>query len=169
MSDYKYEARLSKGYFLFNLIGYSLFSILFIFIIYLGANMWIEEKKSATPHSGNLTGGIYLVFWGLLMLLLILFVIIYLIIAYKQTIDVYTEEKMYRIKRNKVVFEIDYKNIRTIRDGPFCSLFIFCKEGYIKRGWNKGATTFAEYYSKYDKHRVKQLIMDKYHRNFSNE
>lgn len=83
-----------------------------------------------------------------------------LIYRYKYQVDIYTENKMYRQRKNKVIFEIKYENIKKIRIAPgiLGGLFLFCEKSFIQKGIQKGRKTFDEQYNQKDIAKIIAII-----------
>ncbi len=74
--------------------------------------------------------------------------------------DVYTEERMYQLKKGVVIFEIKYENIEQIREGLFGYLFISCSSPYKNKGFNKGAKTYAGVYANTNLEQIKKILLE---------
>lgn len=86
----------------------------------------------------------------------------YVIYLYKKQIDIYTVDKIIRKRGNKVIFELPYENIVTIREG-FESVFMVLKTHIIEANGKKGTRNFYAHYSRADISRIKRMITDKYY------
>lgn len=84
-------------------------------------------------------------------------------------VDIYTSEKMVRLKRGRVVFEIFWTNVEYITYtkpsilgwlsfGGNYAFFIKCKEGYTEKGFNAGATMFNAHYKVEDVFKIQKII-----------
>lgn len=89
-------------------------------------------------------------------------ILAYLIYIYKNQVDIYKSDRLVRTRNGKVVFEVLYENIVSIRVG-IDSLFITLKTPIVKVNGKKGPRNFYEHYSRYDIHFIKQAITDKYY------
>ncbi len=94
--------------------------------------------------------------------IVVLIILIYIIYTYICQTDIYTGTKMYRKKGDKIIFELPYEQILSIREG-YCSLFFVLQNGIIKSNGKKGPRNFYEHYSRADIHRIKHIITDKYY------
>lgn len=87
----------------------------------------------------------------------ILIVMVYIIYVFRRQTDVYTDDKMFRKRGDKIIFEIPYKNIKDIKQG-FDSVF-FILNTPIKRLDGKAAPrNFYEHYAKKDIDRIIKIV-----------
>lgn len=93
--------------------------------------------------------------------LIILLIIFYVIITYIRQVDVYLEDKMYRMKGDKIIFELPYDNIISIKEG-FNSIYFFLKKPIEKKNGKIGPKTFYEHYSKFDVDFIIRLVNSDY-------
>lgn len=98
-----------------------------------------------------------------LMMLFFIGAVIYLIYRRFVQVDIYTEEKLVRKYKETIIFELNYKDIVSLREG-FFSLFLFCNAPIIQANGKKGPRTIYEHYSLKDIARIKQLISPKIQR-----
>lgn len=153
-----YEVRYSKGMMIcltvLCIIGEMIFGG---GAIYLMVKLLITEEISGDGYGIMIMSacGLWLFF------LIVLIVYIYILWQFIYDIDVYTETKMYRTRKNRILFEIEYNNILTIRRGGIWSVCFFCREGYLKSGWNKGVKTFTAYYKRQDIYQIIKIISNK--------
>ncbi len=83
--------------------------------------------------------------------------------------DIYSTQKMIRMKKGKVVFEILWANVIKITYtkpsflswfslGGGYAFFIYCNEGFTDRGIQKGATVFLAHYKEKDVYKIQRVI-----------
>lgn len=88
----------------------------------------------------------------------VIFSITYCIKKYKSITDYYMQDRMIRKKGEKILFEIEYKNIASVRQAYLGTLLLICKEPICYKGTNKKFKTFVEHYRKEDIYRIKRII-----------
>lgn len=88
----------------------------------------------------------------------IVFAIIYCIRKYKSITDYYMQDRMIRKKGEKILFEIEYKNIASVRQAYLGTLLLISKEPIYYKGKNKKFKTLVEHYRKEDIYRIKRII-----------
>lgn len=83
--------------------------------------------------------------------------------------DVYTPEKMSRIKKGKTVFEILWSDVTKITYskpvflswfsfGGGYAFFIHCRKEFTDKGISKGATVFHAHYKERDVYKIQRII-----------
>ncbi len=155
----EYKVGFSKKMYCISIILIIFAKIIFIF----SGGVCINAIIKANPTSDHYSLGIFTLCFVLVIYLLLTLALIYIINIYKKQCDIYMEDKMCCIKKNKVLFEIEYRNIIAVKRRTLDSVLIFCKEPFIKRGINKGAKTCIRYYSKMDFHYMRMAILSKYY------
>ena len=153
----EYKVRFSKKMYHISIILIIFAKIIFIFLGGVCINAIIKAK----PTSDHYSLGIFTLCFILIIYLLLTLALIYTINISRKRCDIYMEDKMCCIKKNKVLFEIEYRNIIAVKRGALDSVLIFCKESFIKNGFNKGAKTCIRYYSKMDFHYMRMAILSK--------
>ena len=132
-------------------------------IIFGGLTIWsiITILSEHFQLFDDLLAYIFLSIFSFTIFIVILVLCIFLMYESLIQVDVFLEDKMYRKKGDKIIFEIEYSQIDTIKEGFFAFTYtfcIFCKEPIIKKNGKKGAKTLIEYYSRKDREKVKQII-----------
>ncbi len=162
MSEICYEVKRAKYANILIIILCAFVELLFggviIFFIISFVN---KEYKSHNNPSTQLGIGIFCFVFIWLIFFAMILVEIYLIKEGKNQTDVYTAEKMYRKSGEKIIFELEYSKIETIKEGFFAYLYtfcIFCYEPIIKKNGKKGPKTIIEYYTKKDREKIKEII-----------
>lgn len=87
---------------------------------------------------------------------------VFVMYTYKKQVDIYTSEKIIRKRKNKILFELPYNNIVTVREG-FESVFMVLKTHITEANGKKGTRNFYAHYSRADISRIKSMITDKYY------
>jgi len=83
--------------------------------------------------------------------------------------DIYTPEKMVRIKKGRIVFEIYWVNVEKISYtkpsligwlslGGSYAFFIKTKKGFTSKGFNKDAIVFTAHYNELDVYKIQRII-----------
>ena len=101
--------------------------------------------------------------WAAAFAVICIIVLVYLIYIYKKQVDTFKSDRFVRTINGKVVFEVLYENIVSVRVGFFDSLFITLKTPIVKVNGKKGPRNFYEHYSRYDIHYIRRAITDKYY------
>jgi len=128
-------------------------------------NMIIMINKS-TENNDLLGDIIAIVGIGIFVLVFIIADIVVLI-QYKYSKVIFTDEKLMMVYKGKIKVEILYENIEKITLGCLTTL-IYCKKPFNQKGWNKGATTFSGNFSVKDHDIIRNVIMDYNYKNNSN-
>ena len=157
MMQTEFRVKQSKLMIILATVSAGIFEILFLVL----AIVFLLECKNK-----QLTSDEYIVYGscsaiGGIFAFIILIILIYIISTYFRQIDVYLDDKMYRMKGNKIIFELPYKNIISIKEG-FNSIFLFLKQPIVKKNGKIGPKTLYEHYSKYDVHRIIKIINSDY-------
>lgn len=162
MFDFKYKVKRSKSIILFTWVLCAFVELMFGAVaVLLIVRLATGDYKTYNDPISQLCADIITISFSFIVILLLLSVCIYLSVETKKQVDVYTMDKMYRKKGDKIIFEIEYNQIDTIKEGFFAFTYtfcIFCKEPIIKKNGKKGAKTLIEYYSRKDREKVKQII-----------
>lgn len=109
--------------------------------------------------TGDLYSGmIFVCVLSFVLLIVIIFAIIYCIKKYKCITDYYMQDRMIRKKGEKILFEIEYKNIVSVRQAYLGTLLLICKEPIYYKGTKKKFRTLVEHYRKEDIYRIKRII-----------
>lgn len=153
------EVRQSKLIVLLCILSLCLFEVLWSYAIIAPL---LDLLKNEYARIDDLVGDIYLVCFGSIMFIAFAILMIYLFYNYKVQIDVYAEDKMYRKKKNKIIFELEYKEIVSIREGILSTIYLFCNKPIIKCNGKKGPRTFNEHYHRKDIKCIKKIILTKY-------
>lgn len=82
---------------------------------------------------------------------------VFVMYTYKKQVDIYTSEKIIRKRKNKILFELPYNNIVTVREG-FESVFMVLKTHITEANGKKGTRNFYAHYSRADISRIKSMI-----------
>ena len=154
MSDTIYEVRQSKKMVIFASISAG---ILELFLIGLAVMFLI-----AICGNYSLTFDEYVICslslgFSIVFAIVIAIMLVHIILNYKYQLDVYMDDRMYRKKGDKIIFELEYKNIISMRQG-IESIYLYCKEPIIKKNGKKGPKTLYEHYPLNDIYRIKQII-----------
>lgn len=163
MIQTEYRVKQSKLIVILATISAVIFEILFLVfaIIFLleCKNKQLTSDEFTVYSMSSMIGGIFA--------LILLIIIFYIIITFVRQVDVYLDDKMYRMKGNKIIFEIPYKNIISTKEG-FNSVFFFLKQPIEKKNGKIGPKTFYEHYSKFDVDYIIRLINSDYLRYLRN-
>lgn len=154
------EVRQSKKYVLFCCICASLCSVVSIYFATMALYHVVNDNYPI--YSDHTTLGIYLFCFSLLVLFLFLAAEIYMIVIYKIQRDIFTTDKIIRKRGEKIIFELPYSNIITIKEGYFGLLAMELKSHIVLANGKKGTRNFFEHYSRLDIHRIKGMITEKY-------
>ena len=148
------KVRQSKKIFIAACIAAAIFecvviglTILFAVRLMIGSLVMMKEKS------------IYIMCMliGIIFSFVIATIWVYVLMVYNTQIDIYSDSKLVRKRRDKIVFELPYENIISIRQGY--ELIFFClKSGIVKTNGKKGPRNFVEHYSASDIMRIRQLI-----------
>ena len=109
------------------------------------------------------TISIFCIVWAAAFAVICIIILVYIIYTFKKQVDTYKSDRFVRTVNGKVVFEVLYENIVSVRVG-FDSLFITLKTPIVKVNGKKGPRNFYEHYSRYDIHFIKRAITDKYYK-----
>lgn len=104
------------------------------------------------------SGTIFVCVLSFALMIFIIFAIIYCIRKYKCITDYYMQDRMIRKKGEKILFEIEYKNIASVRQAYLGTLLLISKEPIYYKGKNKKFKTLVEHYRKEDIYRIKRII-----------
>ncbi len=135
-----------------------------IFELIGGLGIFLAVKgliKNDSASFDDFVGNIYGLCFSLCLSILFIILSIYLIYNYNVQIDTYTNDKMCRKKGKRIIFEIPYKNIITVKHG-FESVFFVLKEPIIKVNGKKGPRNFYAHYAQRDIDRIIQIINSAY-------
>ncbi|MCM1546188.1 MAG: hypothetical protein NC033_04035 [Clostridiales bacterium] len=157
MAQTEFRVKQSKLMIILATVAAGIFEILFLVlaIVFL-----LECKNKQLTSDEYSVYGASSVFSGIFAFI-ILIMIIYIISTYFRQTDVYLDDKMYRMKGNKIIFELPYKNIISIKEG-FNSIYFFLKQPIEKKNGKTGPKTFYEHYSKFDVHRIIKIVNSDY-------
>lgn len=157
MPELKFEVKQSKrmiiiascsaGFFLVFFLGL----LLFFSFAFIGASTYDE----------------YVVFlislvWSGSIIVIVFIIFICFIYRYNKQIDIYKTDSFVRQINGKIIFEIAYDNIISIREG-FDSLFMTLKTPIVKINGKMGNRNFYEHYSLADISQIKKIILNKYY------
>lgn len=137
-----------------HIIG--IISGLFVSIFFFGMGIFLLVYliNADSIDVGNTVGLVISVSTSLLFASVIFVLCIVLLIGLLCNRDVYSEEKMCRMRKGKVIFEIKYSNIDSIQFQN-SYLFITCKSPYKSKGRE---LNFSECYRESDAKKIFQLI-----------
>lgn len=158
MSEKSIEVRQSKKYLIFVCIGISIIIAVITSCIGLFLNALINDK----PTKDNIIGLAICICGSLCFLMIFFTLLLYVIYCYKKQVDIYTIEKLIRKRGKKIIFELPYNNIVTVREG-FESVFMVLKTHITEANGKKGTRNFYAHYSRADISRIKSMITDKYY------
>ena len=157
MIQTEYRVKQSKFMLILSTVAAGVFEILFLVfsIIFLleCKNKQLTSDEFAVYSMSSMIGGIFA--------LILLIIIFYIIITFVRQVDVYLDDKMYRMKGNKIIFEIPYKNIISTKEG-FNSVYFFLKKPIENKNGKIGPKTFYEHYSKFDVHQIIKIVNSDY-------
>lgn len=137
-----------------NIIGIMSGLLISIFFFGIGIFLLVKLISADSIDIGNTVGLIISVSTSLLIAFAIFVLCIVLFIGFLYNRDVYSEEKMCRMRKGKVIFEIKYSNIDSIQFQN-SYLFIICKSPYKPRGRE---LNFSECYRERDAKKIFKLI-----------
>ena len=157
MTEKKFEAKQSKKMVVIACCSAGIFVALFLALLIF---FLIKLPEIATQDERTAYILCIIIFAAFIGVILI--ILIYLICIYNKQVDIYKTDRIVRQLNGKVVFEVPYANIESIREG-YDSLFIILKTPIVKCNGKKGPRNFYEHYSRADIHRIKQMITDKYY------
>lgn len=157
MIQTEYRVKQSKLMIILATVSAGIFEILFLVLAIVAL---LECKNKQLTSDEYIVHGSCLVFSGIFAFIIII-ILIYIISTYFRQIDVYLDDKMYRMKGNKIIFELPYKNIISIKEG-FNSVYFFLKQPIEKKNGKIGPKTFYEHYSKFDVHRIIKIVNSDY-------
>lgn len=87
----------------------------------------------------------------------------HILVVYKKQVDIYTPEKLIRKRGDKIIFELPYDNVISIKEGAFDLLAMQLKSHIIEANGKKGTRNFFEHYSRIDISRIKKIISEKFY------
>lgn len=155
MPDNSYEVKQSKKMIIIACISAGIFELLFLGLGIYFICCFNREKLTYDEK----------VLYILNIIIFIIFAIIIAVIfitilhTFFFQLDVYLENKLIRKKGGKIIFEISYKDITSIKQG-YDSLFMVLKEPIVKINGKKGPRNFYEHYSEKDIKMIKRIIAD---------
>ncbi|MCI8368143.1 MAG: hypothetical protein HFJ81_00715 [Clostridia bacterium] len=153
----EYKVKQSRLMIILATVAAGIFEIIFLFFsiafLFECKNKQLTSDEYAVYIMSSVIGGIFA--------LIILFIIIHIICTFFRQIDVYLNDKMYRMKGNKIIFELPYKNIISMKEG-FNSIFFILKKPIEKNNGKIGPKNFYEHYSKRDVHRIIKIVNSDY-------
>ncbi len=148
-----YKVKQSKIIFILGCVsGIILFSFFFGFSIGMIVSVFVKDYTDEDKLGYVISSSICFCFS-----IVIIIILIYVIYIYINQVDVYMENKLVRKIKDKIVFELEYSQIKTIKEGYF-TILIFCEQPIRKANGKKGPRTIIEQYSVKDKNRIKQII-----------
>lgn len=154
--EIKYEVRQDKFMFVFVIVSACLL-VTFLMGISIGMVISVILREDYTNDDRLVFSlAAVIAFAFALVFSLILAKIIY---EYKNQVDIYTEEKLIRTMKGRVVFELPYSQIASVKIG-WHVIFISCERAIIQANGKKGLRTIYEHYSEHDVQRVKQIISE---------
>lgn len=153
-----YEIRQSKSIFLLACLSVIIFELIFCGIAIVSI---IDLCNFEELNYDEYLASIIVLISCILFIVTILIIFIYIVYNFINQVDVYTKNKMYRKKGKKIIFELDYKDIVSVKRGFLNSLYIFCKQPIIKSNGKKGPKTIYENYSKNDIYKIEQLLANR--------
>ena len=156
MSEKKYEAKQSKRMVVIACCSAGIFLALFLALLIF----FSIKLTDIVSHDERIAYILCIIIWAS-FIAVILIILIYLIYIYNKQTDIYLNDKFVRLINGKVIFEVPYANIESIREG-IDSLFMTLKTPIVKCNGKKGPRNFYEHYSRAAIHRIKQIITDKY-------
>lgn len=134
-------------------IAAAIFEALFLTVAILSIIQGIKLSSTSEDTSIYFLCSVF----GFGFAVVILIIIVYILYVYCHQTDVYTEDKMFRKRGDKIIFEIPYENIQDIKQG-FDSVF-FMLDTPIKRLDGKAAPrNFYEHYAKKDIDKIIKLV-----------
>lgn len=98
--------------------------------------------------------------WIIFILLII--ALAYIIYCYRKEIDIYTDDRMYHTRGNKIIYELEYKDVIAVREWLMDTLILFCEKPIIKKNGKIGPKTVWANYRKADRIRIMQIISKNY-------
>lgn len=133
----------------------SLFCGLLAFVVYR-----IITGRSADFE--EITGNVFMVVFCAIVIAIITGILVYIIVIYKIQTDIYTKDRIIRKLGNRVVFELLYENIISIKE-RYESVFFVLKKPIKKVNGKKGPRNFYEHYDRTDIAKIKRIITDNYY------
>ena len=159
MTEIVHEAKQSKRMIILACCSQGIFIALFI-----GLTIMFSFAFIGATTDDEYTGYLFCIVWSAATSAICIAVLAYLIYIYKKHVDIYKSDRFVRTVNGKVVFEVLYENIVSVRVGFFDSLFITLKTPIVKVNGKKGPRNFYEHYSRYDIHFIKRAITDRYYK-----
>lgn len=162
VSDLSYEVKPSMQVFIL-----CMFACLFGEAIFMGTGIYTfitlinGEYESFKDPTSQLCAGIIVLSFCMIISVLIICLSIYFIKTMIEQVDVYTEDKLYRKRKDKIIFEINYSNIIDIKESYFNCLLLYCDKGFIKSNSKnilRSQTTFMEHYNRKDIIKIVEII-----------
>ncbi len=151
MAKIAFEAKQSKLMLILACIACGIFEIVWGGMLIFIIATWSKGLRN------DYFAYIFMLCFFVILFLAFIGIFIYLIINYKRQIDVYTGDKVYRKKGKKVIFELPYNQIETVREG-FHSIFLVLKKGIVKKSGKKGPRNFYEHYAEKDIYEIEKII-----------
>lgn len=126
MSDTEYRIKCSKRMICFVSIGWGVIGGgIFIALIILAICGIISPNDiNGTDISGDIFGLIF----SSLCLIFVISAVSYAIWKYKKVLYIYQKDKVIRMNGDKEKYILYYKNIVSIKESAFGSIYIFCRE-----------------------------------------
>ena len=82
--------------------------------------------------------------------------------AAKRAEDKQEEFRMYHTRGNKIIYELEYKDVIAVREWLMDTLMLFCEKPIIKKNGKIGPKTVWANYRKADRIRIMQIIAKNY-------
>lgn len=148
------EVRQSKKIFIIAVISVIIFELIWLSLI-IFATLWLTKIMDYGVNDTSLD--LLVLCFAIALFLSFVSVLIYLTYVYKKQVDIYSDDKMYRKRGDKIIFEIPYGNIIDIKQG-FDSVFFILKTSIKRLDGKEAPRNFYEHYAKKDIDKIIKLI-----------
>ena len=102
-----------------KIVVFSCLSAFILLSFFCGLLVFVLYRISTGSYADfdEITGNIFMVAFCAILIVIIIGIIICIIVVYKKQTDVYTKDRIIRKIGNRVIFELLYKNIISIKEG----------------------------------------------------
>ncbi len=146
-------------------VAAAIISIIITEIIWGGSAIYLLIdfiKNEAGQYNDGYWAYIFMLCCAFSMPILFIIALVYIIYCYRKEIDIYTDDRMYHTRGNKIIYELEYKDVIAVREWLMDTLMLFCEKPIIKKNGKIGPKTVWANYRKADRIRIMQIIAKNY-------
>ena len=154
MSDHNLEVRQSK-----TMTVLACISAVILVCVFTALTVFFIVKLT-TEHNLTFDDNVTFIFSAVTFAIfaaIIGIILGYILHTYKYQVDIYTDNTLIRKKKDKIIFELPYENIVSVRKGWNLIAFML-KSPIVRKDGKKGPRNFFEHYSEADIIRIMQIV-----------